>query len=1051
MSTSRRLLSLTAGLALAAGGLAVTAAAPAQAVSTGLVIAEVYGGGGNSQATFNADFVELRNLGTTDIPLSGKALQYRSAAGTGGGVAALSGTVPAGSRFLVRVTNEGTTGAALPTPDLITTTQLAMSGENGQVFLLPTTTAYAGPANDIAGSSAVVDMVGYGTTPTTFEGAVTGDALSNQTSAQRDAGDTDNNAADFREATPTPANSGGGEPPPDPDPTEVTIPEIQGPGTASPLLGDPVIVRGVVTAAYPSGLFGFNMQTPGTGGPIDLATQGASDGLFVYYPFGTGSVTVRPGDHVEVTGTVDEFAGQTQVVIEDAATDVTVLDEPVDAVTAATTAEWPDADAEKEVLEGMLYTVGRDFTVTDTFATNQFGEVALALGDTPLIQPTEVADAQDAAAIARVEADNAARAIVLDDASSTNFTASSFNAVTCGTRPVPCLLNGGLTPPYVSNDRPVRVGAAATFTGDVIFSQGGSPSSPTYRFQPLSTVIGPGNAASPATFENTRTAAPDEALINADGTSDLKVTSFNVLNYFTTLGDPNDDNVGDGGCLAFNDRDGDGNTVRDGCDPRGAWDPQDLARQQQKIVAAINALDADVVGLMEIENSARLGETPDEATQALVAALNAAAGGDVWAANPSSTELPPTSEQDVINNAIIYKPASVTRVGEARALGELSGDGEAFGNAREPIAQVFAPVGGGEQFLAVVNHFKSKGSGADDGTGQGNANPDRVAQATALAAWVPTVQDDTDTDSVLLIGDFNAYTMEDPMQVLYGAGYDDSELVTGNDEYSYSFMGLSGSLDHILLNEAALESFTGSDIWNINSGESLALEYSRFNYHATDFHRAGPFRSSDHDPVVVGLDLVDEGEELLESTTTAETSPDRITVGKDRATVRVRVRADGVEPTGTVTAVSEGRTLDTATLVNGRATLRVGPFDSAGRKSIEVSYSGDDEVAPSSDRTSVRVEKARSRLTVDSTPKKVFADRTPVVLDVTVRADGVEPTGEVRVRADGQEYRAQLSNGSVQFQLPPFDKPGREIVTVVYEGSDALEGDRRELRINVRR
>ena len=81
------------------------------------------------------------------------------------------------------------------------------------------------------------------------------------------------------------------------------------------------------------------------------------------------------------------------------------------------------------------------------------------------------------------------------------------------------------------------------------------------------------------------------------------MASFNVLNYFTTLGDANNDNIGDGGCTSFNDRNGDGITVNGGCNQRGAWDPPDLDRQQAKIVAAINALDADVVGLMEIENS----------------------------------------------------------------------------------------------------------------------------------------------------------------------------------------------------------------------------------------------------------------------------------------------------------------------------------------------------------------------------------------------------------------------------------------------------------------
>jgi 5'-nucleotidase len=109
--------------------------------------------------------------------------------------------------------------------------------------------------------------------------------------------------------------------------------------------------------------------------------------------------------------------------------------------------------------------------------------------------------------------------------------------------------------------------------------------------------------------------------------------------------------------------------------------------------------------------------------------------------------------------------------------------------------------------------------------------------------------------SVVLGGDFNSYAMEDPLRILYDAGFANVEQHFGNGEYSYSFSGLSGSLDHILVNDAALARSTGTDIWNINSGESLALEYSRYNYHGTDFHAAGPYRSSDHDPVIVGLDL----------------------------------------------------------------------------------------------------------------------------------------------------------------------------------------------------
>ena len=158
------------------------------------------------------------------------------------------------------------------------------------------------------------------------------------------------------------------------------------------------------------------------------------------------------------------------------------------------------------------------------------------------------------------------------------------------------------------------------------------------------------------------------------------------------------------------------------------------------------------------------------------------------------------------------------RVGDSRALGDQSDDGEAFQNAREPIAQAFAPAAGGDTFLFVVNHLKSKGSAgpwpgdADAGDGQGASNESRVRQATALRDWVDGIRGDT--ASVALAGDFNSYTQEDPLQVLYDAGYVDAASAFGVPTSSYSFSGLSGSLDHILLSGAAKDRATGADIWN---------------------------------------------------------------------------------------------------------------------------------------------------------------------------------------------------------------------------------------------
>lgn len=614
----------------------------------------------------------------------------------------------------------------------------------------------------------------------------------------------------------------------------VAIADIQGTGTTSPYDGRTVTTSGIVTAAYPSGgFFGFYLQTPGTGGALDLGSHDASDAVFVYQPRSAGPVTVEPGDAVTVTGEVTEYAGLTEVSVPTAAGIVTDGTGTIDPVVS----QWPATAAQRETLEGMLFAPQGEVTVSNTYGVENFGELGLAHGDRPLLQPTEVARPGSAEAEA-VEADNAARGIVLDDGSSTTLRPPTSRTI-----------------PYVSNESPVVVGASVDFRGPVILSEGGSPSAPTYRLQP--TRVATADPASwPASFGDVRSDAPDEAKI---GRADVKIASFNVLNYFTTLGDADDDNVGDGGCKAYKDRAGDGNNVSGGCDQRGAWDPADFARQQSKIVSAINALDADVVGLMEIENSARLGETPDEATSSLVAALNTAAGREVWTANPSSAELPDASGTDVITNAIIYKRSAVRRLGEARALGDQSGDDQAFGNAREPIGQVFKPASGGAPFFFVVNHFKSKGSpgpwpgDGDTGDGQGASNESRVRQATALVSWVSSIRSETGIADVALAGDFNSYTQEDPMQVLYEAGYADSETLSGNDEYSYSFSGLVGSLDHVLLNEHAQRRFTGSDIWSINSGESLLMEYSRYNYTGLDLHTDSPFRSSDHDPVVVGL------------------------------------------------------------------------------------------------------------------------------------------------------------------------------------------------------
>ena len=343
-----------------------------------------------------------------------------------------------------------------------------------------------------------------------------------------------------------------------------------------------------------------------------------------------------------------------------------------------------------------------------------------------------------------------------------------------------------------------------------------------WRLQPTTPV----NAQTPAigrtTFKSTnpRTAAPEEV------GGDIRLASLNVLNYF----------------------------VHFGGEARGADDEAGLAKQEAKIVAAISALDADVVALEEIENSVRFeDDDPQMALERLVAALNTEDGAGTWDYVRSPAGLPAAAQQDFITTAIIFKPAAVTPAGESRTINDES----VWFNAREPQAQTF--VKDGDAFTVVANHFKSKspgeatGDNVDTGDGQGQWNGDRVRQAASLAAFVAEVSRKKEESDVVLLGDFNAYTQEDPMQVLYDAGYE--SLGAQTEKFSYSYQGLSGSLDHVLASEAAQGIVTGTDIWNINAGESIALEYSRYNYNVSNLYDASPYRSSDHDPVIVGLDL----------------------------------------------------------------------------------------------------------------------------------------------------------------------------------------------------
>ena len=609
-------------------------------------------------------------------------------------------------------------------------------------------------------------------------------------------------------------------------PAAKTIAEIQGTGAASPLAGSSVTTRGRVTATFPTGGFaGYYVQTPGTGGDLTPANHAASDAVFVYSPSTVDSV--RIGDYVELTGAVSEFFGMTQLNVA-AAADLKKLTEAAPEV-KATGFALPADEAFRESLEGMLLTPQGPVTVADNFSLNQYGEIGLAGGTTALEQPTAVAPFGSAEYTATVAA-NAARGIKLDDGATTNFLKDAATKAQ--------------VLPYLTTADPVRVGAPVTFKTNVVLSYANS----AWKFQPL-TQLTAANAdtVQPASFGATRAGTP--AAVGGN----LKLASFNVLNYFPTTGDQIS------GCTFYPDRDGNPITVKGGCDVRGAANAENFKRQQDKIVAAISKSGADVVTLMEVENSAQFGKNRDDALAKLVDALNIATPG-IWDYVRTPANAPPLADEDMIRTAFIYKKAAAEPIGESI----IHNDTVAFASARKPMAQVFKPVGAADdkKFIAIANHFKSKGSAAtpeDTDKGQGASNLARTAQAKSLLAFSDELQKSKGTDKVFLIGDFNSYAKEDPINVLTGAGYvnqdEKAKNADGSAKHSYLFGGLVGSLDHILASPAANAAVTGADIWNINSVESVALEYSRYNNNVTDYYAPDQFRASDHDPVVVGLNL----------------------------------------------------------------------------------------------------------------------------------------------------------------------------------------------------
>jgi predicted extracellular nuclease len=583
------------------------------------------------------------------------------------------------------------------------------------------------------------------------------------------------------------------------------IGDIQDAGNISPLEGQVVTVSGTVTGDFQENdaderrnLGGFFIQDD----PPDANPQ-TSDGIFVF-DGNDPAADIDVGDVVEVEGTVVEYFGETQInAISVRVTGTGALVPfPIDLpINDATTNSDGDLIVDLEHLEGMLVTFTDTLTVTNLRNLERFGTVTLSEGGR-LYQYTNY-NSPDVDGYNAHKNLIARRSIVLDD----GLRAENPSHIH--------YLKAGNTAGYS-----LRAGDNLTnLTGTLRYSRGaGGRGDETWRLMPTEDP----------TFEsaNPRPGAPSVG-------GSIRVASFNVLNYFSTV-DSGQDNCGPEGESAC----------------RGADSDTEFARQLEKTVTALKMLDADIVGLMELENNA------NESISTIVDALNARIGSGDYSYIDTGT-----IHDDAIKTGFIYRETVVSPSG-GFALLDRSVDSR-FNDARNrpALAQTFSVNATAAELTVVVNHLKSKGSSCESdgdpnlGDGQGNCNLIRANAAAALADWIegdPTGSGDAD---FLIIGDLNAYTSEDPLAAFENAGLT-SLLGEQTNPYSFLFDAQSGALDHAVVSASLLPQVVATIEWHINADEPPLLDYNlEYGRDPALFDGSTPYRASDHDPVVIGLDL----------------------------------------------------------------------------------------------------------------------------------------------------------------------------------------------------
>ena len=582
---------------------------------------------------------------------------------------------------------------------------------------------------------------------------------------------------------------------------------------ASLLVGQQVIVEAIVTTDLQGGLLangdasyqysGYWLQEEAADYDDNAKT---SEGIFVY----DFSNEVSVGDKVRLLARVDEFNQVTQLK---SVQEVIVCSQN-NALPAAVSLSLPvSALTDFEAVEGMLVSNHQHLVVSDLYGTGYgLGNYGQFVVSSKLhFQPTEVALPMSAEAQAILEA-RLLDVLLIDDGVAKSY--PSF---------IPFPDDSGF-----SAENPMRIGYTVPQVSGVMNAYRNN-----YTLIPSAITIDPTHA---------RTLEPLK-----DDTANLIIAGMNVLNYF------NGDGLGGGFPTA-----------------RGARTAEAFDMQSKKIVAALQAIDADIIGLMELEND---GFASDSAIQHLLNELNKVqlAGNEYRLVNPfiAASKMIGT---DAITVGLLYRPNKVSLVGETVILDSSNSPLDDAGKPlfddtknRPSLIQTFNFER--QKFTLSVNHLKSKGSACGEVNegedGQASCNVMRTRAAQGLTQFLASNPTGIKTKEVMILGDLNAYSKEDPMQAFYKGGFSNlkyTDKATEAQPYSYSFAGFLGSLDHALASDSLLKHVVSVDAWHINSVEDSLMDYQTEEngqrYDSID-HYAAPdaYRSSDHDPIVVALDM----------------------------------------------------------------------------------------------------------------------------------------------------------------------------------------------------